>query len=151
LCQEIREFFSGRGIAEGRIDLIPHITTTRDHLTLYREIDIALDTFPYSGITTTCEALWMGVPVIALRGRNQVSRLCTAVLHAADRPDLATENETEYADKADALASGVEELRSGRSAFRRRIKQSALMDETGFAANLERALREIWRRDGPGL
>jgi protein O-GlcNAc transferase len=146
LRDEMRDWFARQGIEPSRLELAAHIRSTRDHLDLYNAVDICLDTFPYSGITTTCEALWMGVPVIALPGGNQVSRLCSAILHAAGYPELVAGSEAEYIEKAVALASNVAQIRRGRSSMRSRLKRSPVMDERRFTATCEKALREVWQR-----
>jgi protein O-GlcNAc transferase len=145
LCAELREWFAAQGVGPERIDLLGHVRSTRDHLDLYQDVDIGLDTYPYSGITTTCEALWMGVPVIALPGRNQVSRLCASILEAAGLPELVATGDPDYVERALRLASDVLRLRRERPALRQRLRASPLFDEQGFARQLEAALRAIWR------
>ncbi|MBM4146917.1 MAG: tetratricopeptide repeat protein, partial [Nitrospira sp.] len=79
-CQYATELFRGFGVAVERIDLLSHVPSFREHLDLYNKIDIGLDTFPYNGTTTTCEALWMGVPVITLAGNTHASRVGMSLL-----------------------------------------------------------------------
>jgi len=147
----IREFVS-RGIDTGRLDFRCDIDPStldpalagRWHLPLYRQIDIALDTFPWSGHTSACEALWMGAPVVSLRGNTHVGRMVASVLNQIDRYDLMAETREEYTDKAVELSRHASELRAGRSALRDSMRQSRLCDSNRFAREFASALRRMW-------
>jgi predicted O-linked N-acetylglucosamine transferase (SPINDLY family) len=117
-----------------------------DHLRTYNQIDIGLDPYPYHGTTTTCEALWMGVPVVTLAGRSHVSRVGASLLRTVGLPDLVAENEEEYLDKAFALASDPARIREIRSSLRQRMESSVLMDPKKFVPQLEEAFEEMLRR-----
>jgi protein O-GlcNAc transferase len=145
LCAELREWFAVNGVEQSRIDFVAHLQNVKDHLELYNRVDIGLDTFPYSGITTTCEALWMGVPVVALAGRTQVSRLCTSILHAARRPELAARGDAEYVQTAVELAADPHRLHQARLSLRNSVSNSPLLDGAAFAARVEETFGEIWR------
>ena len=115
-------------------------------LSHYREIDISLDTFPYSGGLNTCESLWMGVPVIAFAGERQCGRLAVSHLNNAGFAEFAATDINGYIDKAVVLAGDIPALGEIRSSLRPRMAKSPLTDAPRFAANFTRALRGIWRR-----
>jgi predicted O-linked N-acetylglucosamine transferase (SPINDLY family) len=139
--QKFREF----EIDDKRISLIGHTPTRYEHLSLYSDIDIALDTFPYNGTTTTCEALWMGVPVIALCGDHHAARVSTSLLTAANRNEWIAYTVEEYVDKAVKLALDTKSLKSKRSMQRDFIRNSPLLDNKTFVASLENEYKKIWK------
>lgn len=140
-----------RGIAPERVifqgfqALAPDVRPA-SFLARYHEADIALDPFPYNGMTTTCEALWMGVPVVALIGDLPVSRASFSLLSNVGLPELAATSAEEYVRLAAELARDLPRLSALRSSLRDRVKASPLLDAQRFARNLETAFREIWRR-----
>jgi predicted O-linked N-acetylglucosamine transferase (SPINDLY family) len=115
------------------------------YLQRYHQIDIALDPFPYNGMTTTCDALWMGVPVIALRGTLPIGRASFSILSNIGLPEYAAQSEDEYVQQAVSLANGHRRLAELRSTLRSRMMASPLLDAPLFARNLEAAFREMWR------
>jgi protein O-GlcNAc transferase len=124
-------------IAEDRIRIVGYLPT-REHMELYRQVDIALDPFPFSGMTTTCFALWMGVPVVTLAGNTLAGRVGVSYLHAAGCPEWIAGSEREYVTIAAGLASDVFARRASRAGLREKFRQSRLMDQRGWAASLER-------------
>ena len=103
--ERILAAFAARGIAgESRIQLMGHERSAVDHLRLYNQMDLALDTFPYNGTTTTCEALWMGVPVVSLAGQQSVSRAGWSQLSNLGLPELVAFAEEDYIRIATQLA-----------------------------------------------
>jgi predicted O-linked N-acetylglucosamine transferase (SPINDLY family)/predicted SAM-dependent methyltransferase len=138
--------FVENGIAEDRLELIGRTPTLESHLELYNRVDVALDTFPYNGTTTTCEALWMGVPVVSLTGYVHAARVGKSILSAVGLDDLATDDIEAYADCAVALAGDVERRREFRRTLRGRMGASTLMDPSRFTRDLETAFRDMWRR-----
>jgi len=117
----------------------------RDLLALYGEIDIALDPFPYSGGITTCEALWMGVPVITMPGRHVSVRHSVSHLLNAGLPELIADGPADYVTRAVRLASDVEQLAAMRTTLRQRVGGSNLCDAPRFTRQLEDAYRFMWR------
>jgi len=115
-----------------------------DHLARYNNIDIALDPFPYNGTTTTCDALWMGTPVVALAGKTHVSRVGVSQLTNIGLPELIAADTVAYVDIAVALANDLPRLAQLRSSLRERMKVSPLMDSARFTRNLEHAFQEMW-------
>jgi protein O-GlcNAc transferase len=136
--------FERRGIARDRVELIGFIASQKDHLATYRTIDIALDTFPYHGTTTTLDSLLMGVPVITLAGYHHASRVGASLLTAVGCPEFIARTEDEYVARAVELASDLEKVRALHGALRQRLLQSPLCDGPGFARKFEYALRGMW-------
>jgi protein O-GlcNAc transferase len=137
VCQELTEFFAQRGIASERLELSGFAPTAEAHLAEYERVDIGLDSFPYHGTTTTCEALWMGVPVVTRMGAAHVSRVSGSLLDAVGLSELAGQSDMEYRDIAVQLAAQPERLEGLRAGLRERMKRSPLMDAAGFAAAME--------------
>jgi len=141
----MNRFIQGR-IDEKRVELLPWTPSIGEHLGIYNRIDIALDTFPYHGTTTTCEAMWMGVPIITLAGNMHASRVGVSLLSNVGLKDLIAETSDEYIDIAVKLASDTARLRSLRERLRDMMKHSPLCDAKRFTANLEKCYREVWEK-----
>ena len=141
----IRAAFADHGIAPDRIDLRGHFPRMSEHLSAYARIDIALDTFHYNGTTTTCEALWMGVPVVTLAGDAHAGRVGVSLLSAVGLPDLIATSIDDYVRLAVNLGSDASRLAELRRTMRDRMRSSPLMDGPGFARRVEGAYREMWR------
>lgn len=136
--------FTEAGIPPDRLTILTPTTTQSDHLSAYRGIDIALDPFPYNGTATTCEALWMGVPVVTLRGATHAGRVGASLLTAAGLPDLIAESEDAYLRIVTGLASDRARLSSLRQTLRQRVLASRLCDAATHTAALETALSGMW-------
>ncbi len=134
------------GLPMDRIDVLPRTPGRTAHLARYGEIDISLDTFPYTFGNTALESLWMGVPVVSLAGPRFASRITFSILTAAGFPDLAAPDLDGFIRKAVDLAGDVDALAAWRRTARQRISTSALMDYTGHVRALEQTYREAWRR-----
>jgi predicted O-linked N-acetylglucosamine transferase (SPINDLY family) len=130
--------FARYGIDPARIVRHP-ILPTPDYLALYNEADIALDTLPYSGGTTTCDALWMGVPVITCAGERSVSRSAASILHGCGLAELVADDPAGYVERAVALARDSERLDALRASLRERFRSSPVHDAPGFARAVEDA------------
>jgi protein O-GlcNAc transferase len=137
-----------RGIDTSRIKLRNAFSKedTSRYLTVYQAVDISLDTFPWSGHTTACESLWMGVPVITLRGTRHAGRMVASVLTHLGLPDLIADTPEQYIEKAAQLAQDIDRLAKLRSELREKVKNSPLCDGKGFTRSLEEAYREMWQR-----
>ena len=120
------------------------MNSVAEHLDLYRRIDIGLDTFPYNGTTTTCEALWMGVPVIVLEGDRHLARVGGSVLQHAGLERFIARDSNEYISIVADLAQDLERLAVLRAGLRNRLEQSPLCDATAFARDVESAYRDFW-------
>ena len=110
-ADRMRAFFADHGIEAERIALLPDDVTHLGHLQRYAEVDIALDVFPYQGMATTCEALWMGVPVISLTGNRSAARYGQSLLNAAGLSELSASSEEEFVSTAVRLANDREMLK----------------------------------------
>ena len=119
---------------------------TQGHLDEYADMDIALDTFPYTGGITTCEALAMGVPVVTLRGESHGARFGESLLRNANLPELIAETPEDYVRLAVRLASSPEQLRTLRMELRSRLERSPLMDAHTYVRDVEAAYTEIWEK-----
>lgn len=140
-----RALFESHGIAGERIEMLGRIKEKGDHLGAYGRVDIALDTFPYNGVTTSCEAMWMGVPVVTLEGRSHAGRLCATLLHALDLKHLIAGDEAQYVEVAKSLAGDGAALAALRAELRPRMQKSELRDGPGLARAVEAAYRDMWR------
>jgi predicted O-linked N-acetylglucosamine transferase (SPINDLY family) len=140
---ELEKRFMRQGIPAERLQIIP-AKPFAEYLALHGSADIILDTHPYSGGTTTCHALWMGVPVVTLTGATATSRGGASLLHAVGLQDLIAGSEQEYLAIAARLAGDPARLASMRKGLRKRMRSSPLMDEAGFVRNLEKAYRAMW-------
>ena len=136
---------SQMGLPVDRVDILGKTATSREYLERFNQIDIALDTFPFNGITTTCDGLWQGVPCVSLAGGTSVSRAGRSILRAANLPELATDTPEAFVRAAVDLAGDRDRLRALRLSMRERLLASPLMDHRGFARNLETAYRQMWR------
>jgi FkbM family methyltransferase len=137
--------FEQLGIHRDRLD-IHGPKSPVEHLKLYNRIDIALDTYPYNGTTTTFEALWMGVPVISLVGQHHMSRVGLGILTRLGLEFFAASKPEEYVAKASVLAAKPESLEKIRASMRARMAAGPLCNKDRFAANIENAYRKMWHR-----
>ena len=134
-----------RGVSEDRIIINRSMTKIEHHLDEYNNIDIALDTSPYNGTTTTLDALWMGVPVISLKGQTHASRVTASILYRLNLSGLATDTVFEFAERAKELSELKETLQELRFGLRKRMKESALMNDKQFGREFGNTLRSQWR------
>ena len=140
----VKEAFDKLGVPSKRLVLFGHDQSKRTHLEQYWEIDIGLDTFPYNGTTTTCEALWMGVPVITLAGKTHAGRVGLSLLSNLGLPELVANTVEQYISIAQRLAANLEYLRVLRSELRPRLAASPLMDAKQFTVALEQTYLKMW-------
>ena len=136
--------FAAGGVAPERVTL-DRGGDYADYLAGYGEIDIALDPFPYNGGATSVEALWMGVPLITLRGERFVGRMGASILTAAGLDEFIAESPDDYVAKAVALASDLPRLAALRAGMRQRLERSPVCDGARFARGLEATYRAMWR------
>jgi predicted O-linked N-acetylglucosamine transferase (SPINDLY family) len=143
LTQEYyREFLARHGVDVTRV-----VMRSSDNIfEALGEIDILLDSFPHSGGTMLFDALWMGVPALTLAARPPVGRIGTSLMTNLGLPEWVAQDEQEYEDKAVSLAQDVAHLAGLRSGMRARMQGSAVMDEVGFARDMEQAYRGMWQR-----
>ena len=144
ICDRIYRSFEQEGIDRDRLTLLGWTATTEDHFRLYHQVDLALDTYPYHGTTTTCEAMWMGVPVITLAGQTHVSRVGVSLLSRVGLPELIANSEEEYISKAVSLSQNIPRLKQLRDSLRNKVNQSSLTDGQKITSDLEFAYRQMW-------
>lgn len=147
---QVRSVAVQHGVAAERIEFMDYAisspeATAGNYLRRYEQVDIALDPFPYNGMTTTGDALWMGVPVVALCGVTGMSRASFSLLSNLGLAELAAASEEGYVTLATNLANDHDRLVHLRSTLRDRMQRSPLLDPARFALNLEAAYREMWR------
>lgn len=142
-ADRLRGAFGCHGVDAARLDLRGPLADTGGHLATYGQVDIALDTLPYTGTTTTCEALWMGVPVLSLRGSRHVERVGAMVLTAVGLPELVAEDATSFVALAADLAGQPKKLVNLRQGLRRRMATSPLCDAVDFARAMQAALLQM--------
>jgi predicted O-linked N-acetylglucosamine transferase (SPINDLY family) len=140
--------FAANGIDGARVDLIGSMDDQARHLAHYHMADIALDTFPFSGATTTFQALWMGVPVVSLHGERFIGRMGASISHHAGLRDLVATDPADYVETAAALAGDLDRLGQLRAGLRQRVAASPLCDGRAYAQNVEDALLGMWERAG---
>jgi protein O-GlcNAc transferase len=145
----VRELYAQRfaagGIGPERLELTGHMPEMSRHLAQYHRIDIALDPFPYNGTTTTCDCLWMGVPLVTLRGSWHASRVGASLLTAVGLQELVAEDRDGLVRRAAALASDPARLDELHRTLRQRMAASPLGDAPAYAAKLGEAYRAMWR------
>ncbi|MBI1942452.1 MAG: tetratricopeptide repeat protein [Betaproteobacteria bacterium] len=144
VADSVRGRFRHAGIDPARVELRGWEAGVKDHLAIYNSVDIALDSFPYNGATTTCEALWMGVPVVSLAGDRHAARMGASLLHAMGLEQYLTHEVDAYIATSVRLAGNIEHLAELRRGLRERMRSSPLLDEQGFARVLERCYLELW-------
>lgn len=148
------ERFVRHGIEAGRVELLGTVSGVREHLEMYRRVHVGLDIFPYAGTTTTCEAMYMGVPVVTLAppspGAMHAHRVGASLLTAVGATELIATSEDEYVRVAAGLARDVARLKAYRATLRSRVLASSLCDQKGFAARFAAAVERMWRQSAGG-
>lgn len=142
--ERITGLFAAQGIASTRLEMHDRLPQ-REFLDLHNRIDIALDPFPFSGTTTTCQSLWMGVPVITLAGRVHAARVTTGMLTSIGLTEIVAGSEDEYVNIATRLAQNIGKMAELRSGLRQRMLNSSLTDAARFTRHLEDAYRTVWK------
>jgi len=137
--------FERAGVDPSRIELLAPTRGIVEHLASYARVDVALDTFPYHGTTTTCEALFMGVPVVTRAGDRHASRVGVSLLNAVGLREHVAASDDEYVRIAAALGADAARRASLRAGLRGQVQGSVLCDEAAFCRRLEHALRSMWR------
>jgi predicted O-linked N-acetylglucosamine transferase (SPINDLY family) len=137
---------TARGLAAHRFELRPTLPASGSHLSLYDEIDVSLDVLPWSGHTTACESLWMGVPVVSLPGNRFAGRMVASVLTLAGLPQWIAQDPDQYVAIVRRFTADRAALAKLRSELRARVASSPLCDGATFTRSLEDAYRGMWRR-----
>ena len=139
------DLFAAHDVEPHRLDLLPP-SSYAEYLATYQQVDVALDPFPFSGSVTTCDALWMGVPVVSCPGETFASRHSLSHLSNVGLTETIAHDLNEYVEVALSLAGDVPRLAMLRAGLRQRMAASPLCDGQRFAANLMRVLRDVWRQ-----
>jgi predicted O-linked N-acetylglucosamine transferase (SPINDLY family) len=142
--QALLDEFERHGVARGAVSVEPRLLLA-DYFRKLREVDLALDATPYSGGTTTCDAVWMGVPIITLTGARSVSRSAASILAVLGLSAWIATSPEDYVARAVDLASDPARIARSREGLRERMRASPLMDEAGFARDMEALYRQMWR------
>ena len=142
--ERVLSFFGARGIGAERMELVSFLSRL-DYMRLYQRIDLGLDPFPCNGMTTTCDALWMGVPVLTLPGATPVSRAGLSLLSSVGLGELAASSESDYVRMAVEWAANLPRLAGVRATLRPRLQASPLLDAPRFAQNVEATYRSMWQ------
>ncbi len=145
MTQRYLDFFAQRGVEPQRVCLLPR-KSYADYLAAYGQADVLLDTFPFSGNTTTCEAMWMGVPVVSCPGETFAGRHQLSHLHNIGLPELIAGDQDEFVELAVSLATDLPRLAAIRASLRPRMAASPLCDGQRFAANLAALLHDVWQQ-----
>lgn len=140
----VREFLTSRGIGAERLQVLARLKFD-EFLALHGQVDIALDSYPFAGLTTTIHGLWMGVPAITLAGERMLSRSGLSLLAPLGLEEFVAYSPEEYLQRAQYWAGQLPRLAEIRSGLRERLQQSILMDEPGFARDFEACLRQCWQ------
>lgn len=143
VCEELKGYFTKQGIEPARLEFFGHTQKIHQHLAHYNEVDVALDSFPYHGTTTTCEAMWMGVPVVSRVGATHVSRVGVSLLNTVGLEEFLCDSREDYIAKAAELAGSSSRLAELRETMRERMRGSLLMDGERFAKDFAAALEEM--------
>jgi predicted O-linked N-acetylglucosamine transferase (SPINDLY family) len=146
VLEDFRQRFARRGFSENRVVLRHRVEGEGGYLAVYREVDMLLDAFPWGGHATACEALWMGVPVVTMRGDRYAGRMVASTLTQVGLVDLIAGSPEEFVGFAAALASNTDRLATLRAALREQVRRSPLCDGAASTRHLEAAYRALWRR-----
>jgi len=143
--QRVTTRFANHGIDATRL-MLEGFSSRSDYLSAYQRVDIALDPFPYTGGTTTVEALWMGVPVLTLAGKSFIARQGVGLLMNAGLPDWIATDADDYVARAVRHTGDLQRLAALRSELRQQVLRSPIFDAPRFARHFEAALRDMWRQ-----
>ena len=135
--ERVEKLFEEMGLTPERLELRGHSRSLEEHLAAYNDVDIALDTFPYTGCTTTADALWMGVPVLTVAGGSMVSRQAAAVLRGVGLEKWICRDGAEMVERALSLVNNLNGLEQQRLQQRKQMLQAASFDHAGLASSLE--------------
>ena len=140
----VKCIFARAGVTANRLSFLPRMPEA-EYRNAYRQVDIALDPFPYNGLSTTLDALWMGVPVVTLAGNTYAARCGVSVLSTVGLSEFIAADSSRYFDIARTLAENLARLDAIRQSLPHRISHSSLADGPRFAQNMESLYREAWR------
>ena len=146
ISAQVRDRLVKAGLDPARVELLERTSDVAAHLSLYQGVDVALDTFPYHGTTTTCEALWMGVPVVTLAGDRHASRVSGSLLTAVGHAEWIARDWSDYVQLAVSLVNDPARLAGQSQGLRAALRASPLMDHEGQGARFSTAVRQCWMK-----
>lgn len=141
----IQERFKRNGIPSSRVKLLDAVENFENHMKLYGEVDIALDPFPYNGTTTTCDALWMGTPVLSYSGDHHSARVGESILNQVGKPELIASDIANYVHKAVTLAHNPKRLADLREDLGTSVRDSELCNAVKFVKEVESQYEKVWK------
>ncbi len=144
-CDDLLARFASHDIDPSRLILLGRTESMHDHLNLYNQIDCALDTFPYTGTTTTCEAMHMGVPTITLLGQSHAGRVSASLMHAIACPEWIAQDTDTYTQRARDVYNAGKRPRTDRVSYRSQLADSSLCDEHRYTIRIADAFEAFWR------
>ena len=142
--QGLAEFFAGRGVLRGRLEMHERMPLEQFR-EMHQRVDVALDAHPYSGATTTCDSLWMGVPTLTLTGATSISRSSASLLHALGMDEWIARSPAEFIELGKRHAGDLQRLSALRAGLREKLQASPLMGAARFTGSLENAYRGMWQ------
>ena len=142
--ENILKIFKNLKIDSSRIIFSPREKERLNHYKMYRKIDLSLDTFPYSGVTTSIESIWMGVPVLTLKGTNFTSRCGESINLNLKMPEFIANDKNDYINKAISISKDYNNLKDLRKSLRQKASISPLFDTENFGHEFSKLLKEIW-------
>ena len=140
-----RKCIESHGVDPRRIETVARIGSIHEYFAAIGNVDLALDTFPYNGATTTLDTLWMGVPMVALAGGTAVARSSFSILSSLAAPELIATSSADLIARNVELATDKHARRMLRQSLRSRLERSPLMDAPSFTRGLEEGFRTMWR------
>eukprot|EP00178_Gracilaria_changii_P011212 TRINITY_DN320_c0_g3_i1.p1 TRINITY_DN320_c0_g3~~TRINITY_DN320_c0_g3_i1.p1 ORF type:complete len:951 (-),score=125.13 TRINITY_DN320_c0_g3_i1:11056-13908(-) len=150
--RHMEELFAKHGVCPERLDLVPLIPSTTSHLQVYSHVDVGLDPFPYAGTTTTCEALFMGVPVITMGTQpeegDHAHNVGVSLLTVIGHPELIAYTDEDYIEKAVSLGTDLPRLKAIRSSLRSNMMESPLGQGEKYMSNVEKMFCGMWAEQG---
>jgi predicted O-linked N-acetylglucosamine transferase (SPINDLY family) len=135
--ETMEQWYESQGVSKDRLILVAITEDTKSHLETYNRVDIHLDSFPYNGTTTTCEALWQGVPTVTLVGNTHRSRVGYSILSQVGLDEFITHDDQQYIDVAVSQAASLDKLTAFRRGMRDRLQSSKLLNATLFMEEFE--------------
>jgi predicted O-linked N-acetylglucosamine transferase (SPINDLY family) len=144
--ERIFALFEAEGIEKDRLELLPRFASLKEHFESYGFVDIALDTYPYNGTTTTCEALSMGVPVVTMVGTRHAARVGNSLLRSVGLDDCIADTPEAFGEIAGRLAQDKERLQTLRTELRSKLRSSNLGDPQKFVPAMQEALENMWKQ-----
>ena len=144
--KNILKRFNNYNVDNSKIIFSPREKKRKNHFRMYNKIDISLDTFPYTGVTTSIESIWMGVPVLTLKGNNFVSRCGKSLNLNLGMPELIAENKNDYINKAIAMANDKKKLETIRTSLRKKALSSPLFDMESIGHDFSNLLNNVWAK-----